>query len=661
MNIPLLNDILIIFALSITVLLVFSLLRLPTILGFLLTGILAGPHALGLVRAVHEVEVLAEIGVVMLLFTIGIEFSLRNLLKIKRAAFLGGFLQVSLTILFSALICTGFGISLGKAIFTGFLVSLSSTAIVLRLLQERAEVYSPQGRASLGILIFQDIIIVPMMLITPILAGASEELDSKIITLLAKGVLIVLMVIVSAKWVVPWVLYQITRTRSSEMFLLVTVVICLGVAWLTSSLGLSLALGAFLAGLIISESEYSQQALSNVLPFRDIFTSFFFVSIGMLLNVGFFIDKPITILVISVCVLALKMIVLALATILIGFPLRTALLVGLSLSQIGEFSFILSRTGFDHGLLDGDIYQIFLSVTILTMAATPLIIMGSPRVSEFISGLQIPEVLRSGFSPIKELDVIEQQETLRDHLIIIGFGVNGRNLAHAARVAGIRYVTVEMNPDTVREEKARGEPIIYGDATQEAVLALLGIQNARVMVIAISDPAATRRIISIARKKDPKLYIIARTRFVQEMEPLYRLGSNEVIPEEFETSVEIFTRVLMKYLIPKDKIEKFIADIRSDRYEIFREPTELRYRASDLGLHFPDVEICTLEVSTDSPLIEKTLSEAGLRRIYGVTVLAIRRDSQILTNPSGDERIVANDNLIVLGKPDSLLKLSSLF
>ncbi len=275
MGIPLLNDIFIIFGLSVAVLFICHRLRVPTIVGFLFTGILAGPYGLGLINGVQDVETLAEIGVVLLLFTIGIEFSFQRLLQIRKSFLLGGSIQVSLTVLVTFVIARQLGQSVGASIFTGFLIALSSTAIVLKLIQGRAEVDSPHGRVTLGILIFQDIIIVPMILITPLLAGANGNPVESVIVLTAKGIGIIALVIVSARWIVPKVLYQIARTRNRELFLLSIVVICLAVAWITSSAGLSLALGAFLAGLIISESEYSHQALGNILPFRDVFTSFF--------------------------------------------------------------------------------------------------------------------------------------------------------------------------------------------------------------------------------------------------------------------------------------------------------------------------------------------------------------------------------------------------
>lgn len=657
MEIPLLNDIVIIFALSIAILFICHQLRVPAIVGFLLTGILAGPYGLGLVKAVHEVEILAEVGVVLLLFTIGIEFSLARLLQIKKSVLIGGSIQVLLTLLVTFVIARQLGQPVGESIFMGFLISLSSTAIVLKLIQERAEVDSPHGRTTLGILIFQDIIIIPMILVTPLLAGATGDSGESVLVLIAKGIGIIGLVIVSAKWVVPQVLYQIARTRSQELFLLGVVVICLAVAWITSSAGLSLALGAFLAGLIISESEYSHQALGNILPFRDVFTSFFFVSIGMLLDIGFLFRQPGTIALIALAVLVSKSIIASFATVLLAFPLRTSILVGLALGQVGEFSFILSKTGVEYGLLAGNTYQTFLAFSVLSMAATPFIITLAPRLADIILRLPLPKRLISGFYPVSEIKV----EVKKHHLIIIGFGVNGRNLARAARVAGIPYAIIEMNPETVRSEQAQGEPICYGDATREAVLQHANIKDARIVVAAINDPTATRRIAEIIRRLNPKVHLIVRTRYLQEVKPLYELGADEVIPEEFETSVEIFTRVLAKYFIPRDEIERLVTEVRSDGYEMFRSLSKASASFSDLKLQLPDVDISTFRISQGSPLIGKTLAQIELRRRYGVSVVAIRRGAQVLSSPGADTLLQSNDVLFVLGSSEKISEATRIF
>ena len=629
---------------------------MPAVVGFLLTGIFVGPYGFGLVKAVHEVETLAEIGIVLLLFTIGIEFSFERILEIRKSVLMGGSLQVLLTFLATFLITRWFGQAFGESVFFGFLVALSSTAIVLKIIQERAEVDSPYGRTTLGILIFQDIIIVPMILLTPLLAGATGSLSESVLLLLAKGIGIILLVIVSTKWIVPQVLYQIARTRNQEVFLLSVVVICLGVAWLTSKAGLSLALGAFLAGLIISESEYSHQALGNILPFRDVFISFFFVSIGMLLNVDFLVQQPGTILLITLVILVLKSVIACFVAVLLGLPFRTSILVGLALSQVGEFSFILSRTGVEHGLFAGNVYQMFLAVSVLTMAATPFIISMAPRAVDMVLRLPLPERLITGLYPVAEVKV----EVKKDHLIIIGFGVNGRNVARAARLSGIPYAVIEMNPKTVRDEQAKFEPIYYGDSTHEVVLQQANIKDARIVVAAINDPTSTRRITEIVRRLNPGAHLIVRSRYLQEMRPLYELGADEVIPEEFETSVEIFTRVLAKYLVPRDEIEALVAEIRSDGYEMFRMLGKVRPSLSDLSLQIPDVEISTLRVVEGSPLDGRSLAEMELRKRFGVTVLAIRPNSDILTNPNVNMSFCSNDVLFVLGPADRVAEVAGL-
>lgn len=660
MELLLLKDILIVFALSMVVLFICHRMKIPTIVGFLLTGLLAGPHGLGLITADKEVLVLAEIGVVMLLFTIGMEFSLKELIRIKRTVLMGGSLQVMLTLSATCLFYRHFGYGLGESVFAGFLVALSSTAIILKLLQDRAEIDTPHGQATLGILIYQDIIIVPMILFTPFLAGKAGPFGATLLLLLAKAIGIIILVILSAEYIVPKILYYIARTRIRELFLLSIVVMCLGVAWLTHSMKLSLALGAFLAGLIISESDYSHQALSNILPFRDLFTSFFFISIGMLLDIHFLFMKPGLVFLLTLGILLAKSLLGMAAVLLIGLPMRTAILVGLALSQVGEFSFILSEEGLKYGLLGGDIFQLFLAVSVLTMVATPFIVMLGHRIAENLLRLPLPKKLKSGLYPLQGLNHAGKKVVIKDHLIVVGFGLNGRNVTRAARLAGIPYLIIELNPETVRIEKKKGEPIYYGDAGQEAVLKHANIKEARIVVLVISDPVSTRRIAFIARRLNPEVHVIARTRFLQEMETLYQLGVNEVIPEEFETSVEIFSRVLNRYLIPRDEIERFVTDVRSDGYEMFRRLPLDSAAFCDLQSYIPDLQINTVRVGDGSPFAGRTLSEIELRKQYGVTLLAIRRDKEILANPNANAKIEANDILVVLAPIGQLTEMSAL-
>jgi CPA2 family monovalent cation:H+ antiporter-2 len=664
MEIPLLPDIVIILGLAVVVILVFQRIKLPTILGFLITGVIAGPNGLGLIAPshTHEVEILAEIGVILLLFIIGIEFSLRTLSAIKRAVFLGGAVQVGLTILAVALLVQLFGFGWAEAVFLGFLFSLSSTAIVLTLLQEKGDINSPHGRIVLAILIFQDIIVVPMMLFTPLIAGQTDDVWTSLLLMGLKGLLVIVFVIVSARYIMPWLLYQVAMTKSKELFILSIIVICFSVAWLTSSLGLSLALGAFMAGLIISESEYSHQATGNILPFREIFTSFFFVSIGMLLDLSFFVQHFFLIALLALLTFVLKGLIAMGAAFSLRVPVRTALLVGLSLFQVGEFAFILSRTGIETKVLSETVYQYFLAVSLVTMAATPFVLKASHAMANSLVLVWLPPALRQRLSR-RMAAAIEQQEAhhehLDDHIVIIGYGINGRNLARAAREANIPYVIIELNAETVKQEKALGEPIMYGDAVQGVILQHVHIQKARVCVIAISDPESTKRIIVNIREISTRVHIIVRTRFIQEMDESFQLGADEVIPEEFETSIEIFTRVLTKYLVPRNEIEAFTTSIRAGKYEMLRTLSPRTIKGGEMELL--DIEIATLRVQYAHPaIVGKRLAESSIRRNFSITLVAIKRDAIFLVDINAETIILYDDVLYVLGLPKDIASFNNL-
>ena len=657
MDIPLLYDICTIFGLSIGVLLVCHRLHVPSIVGFLLTGLIAGPHGLALIQADGEVETLAEVGVILLLFTIGIEFSLKNLLQIKRSVLIGGSLQVGLTLLAAFAIARHFGKPTNQSIFIGCLAAVSSTAIVMKLLQQQDETRTPHGRTALAILIFQDIAIVPMMLVTPILADQSSNMSEALILLLAKGVAMIAVVFLGARYVVPLILSQVLRTRSREVFLLSVLAICLGVVWLTSRFGVSLALGAFLAGLIVSESESSHDALGHITPFRDVFTSFFFVSVGMLLDFHVLIEKPLLIAGLTTSALVAKSVIAGGVTWILGYPLRTAIVAGLTLSQVGEFAFILSNTGVEHGLLSDSNYRVFLAVSVVTMVATPFIIAVAPRVAEAVLLLPLPNKLVSGFRRIAQTQRLDQ----KNHIIIIGFGLNGRNVARAARAADIPYVIVEMNTEIVQTARSDGEPIFHGDAVHDSVLRHVNIKSARVVVVAISDDAASRRIVTTAHVLNTAAHIVVRTRHVSEVEPLYSAGANEVIPEEFETSIEIFTRVLMEYLVPHDEIERFIAEARADGYKMFRGLPRGAPTVREGNVHPPDIEISVLRVDEKSPFVGKSLEETALRETYDVTVVAVLRNGKISPNPRGDMQLECEDDVYLLGMPERIAMVADLF
>lgn len=649
----LLGDIAVIFVLSVLVLFIFHKIRAPAIVGFIFTGVLAGPQGLGLIHALEQVDVLAEIGVILLLFTIGLEISLKDLMQMKKYVLVGGTLQVALTIVAVYGLLIYLGQPVGTAILIGFLISMSSTAIVLRIIQKKSEMYTPQGRTILGILIFQDIAIIPLMLAVPLLPGAIGEMPESAFIILARGLELIILVIISAKWVVPSILYHVARTGDRELFLLSLVAICFAVAWATSLAGLSLGLGAFLAGLTISESQYSHQAFGNVLPLRDAFTSFFFVSIGMLLDVNFLLANPLYVILFASGVMLLKSLIAGATVAIMGLPLRIAVLVGLALSQVGEFSFVLSKVGLEYGLIDDNAYRIFLNVAVFSMVATSSIIAVSAKLANATS--RLPFLKKPNHSlPANMPDI----KALNEHLIIIGYGVNGRNVALSAKSEGISYVIVDIDTEAVKSGLRNGEPIRYGDATQEHILLNSGIKSARVIVIAISDRSATRRMTDLARRLNPDLHIIDRTRYINEMSALYDLGANEVIPEEYETSVEIFCRVLEKYQVPRERIDSFINHIRADGYEMFRSISKEPYCNTDLNM--VQNEFITLKVPADSPAAGRSLKEIGLKEM-GISLLAVNRESQVINHPDENFVLQPDDVTIILGSETQVASVADLF
>ena len=665
MEFHLLYDIVIILGLALVIILIFQRFKLPGILGFLITGMIVGPHGLNLINAVHEVELLSEIGVIFLLFVIGIEFSLKSLASIKRTVLLGGSLQVLGTIALIALSMRVFGHNLASSIFMGFLICLSSTAIVLKMLQEKGELTAPYGRISVAILIFQDIAVVLMILLTPLLAGQMENPGMSLLILFAKVVAILLTVYIMARDIVPVLFGMVVKTNSRELFIMAVIVLCFATAWLTSAAGLSLALGAFFAGLIISESDYSHQANANILPFREIFISFFFVSVGMLLDVDFFFSNILYIHLFATGVIAIKFTVIVVTVYILRYPPRTVLLTALALFQVGEFAFVLSATGMQYDLLSQRLYQYFLAISIITMGATPLVMNLAPTLVNSLLNLPMPTGLKSRLRNMAKESMDADYDAVagyKDHLVIVGYGLNGENVAKAARQADIPYVIIELDPDKIRKAKAKQEPVIYGDASNEIILKHVGIQRARVVVVAISSPEATLQIVRTIRAFTETAYVIVRSRYIKEMEEILRLGADEVVPEEFETSIEIFTRVMNKYLVPRTEIQGFINDIRSHNYEMLRtteDPSTREVRPS--SIHASDMKIATLPVHQGkNKIIGKTIRESALRTNFGVTVVAVKRGEEYIPDIDLDFKILPDDILYIFGMPDDILEVSKL-
>lgn len=654
MELAVLTDIVIIFAFATAVNYLFTKLKIPTIIGYLLTGIVVGPSLLGVIKSPHEIEFMADIGIILLMFTIGLEFSLNHLIKIRKIVFFGGFIQLIFTTGVTALFARTYDMSWGTAVFIGFLTALSSTALVLKILQEKGEVTSNYGHTVVGILIFQDIILIPMLLLTPMLGGQTADIGERLLVMGTKTLFMVGLVYVANRWIMPRVLHLLALTKNQELFLMSILLVCLAVALLTSELGMSLAFGAFLGGLMISRSEYSEDAFSHLIPFRDTFTSFFFVSIGMLLDLNFLVHNFILVIVTVLVVIAIKTFVAGGTAFALGHTFRGTMMVGFALAQIGEFSFILAKTGQEYNLLSEYYYQLFLAVTIVSMAVSPFLIMGAKPIANLLLKLPIPDFLIHGLFPLQEVEVPRMQ----NHIVFIGKDSRSLNLSRMSCQMKLPYVSIVFDPASARARQMKGEMVVYGDALNEPILHKAYIETAEIIVVSIGDAITALGVIEQVRKLNKHAYIMVRARHVSDIEDLYALGADQVIPEEFETAIEMFERILKKLLIPKSKIEGAIEHIRDDNYGIFREREE--NNTFTLSNEIPDIEIVALKAANYPIFPGNSLKEIHLRKDFGLTVVAAKRKERIFENPASSFIFESDDILYVLGKPEKIALLRQL-
>ena len=630
--------------------------RIAPIVGYLIAGALVGPYAFAVVDDMELVQSLAEIGVLLLLFTIGVGFSLKKLKAIGWFIAKGGVAQVTGTTLATATILWFFDIPTPICIYTGCLVALSSTALILGVLGDRAETDTPAGQLSLGILIFQDLAVLGMVLLVPTLGGQGGGILDVVLTL-SKAMAILVMVVVLARLVVPRILSWVAKTRHPELFLLTVVAICFGTAWLTSLFDVSPALGAFLAGMIVSESHYSEQALSEMIPLRTLFTAVFFVSVGMLFDIGFVIQHPLLTIGIALSVLLLKFLVTSGSVLLAGYPVRAAAIVGMYLAQIGEFSFVLQLSGQAFGLSPmglGDIGDHgFLAVAVLSMVVTPFLMRAGPAI-----GIWLAELL-----PFRRGDHVRNGagRTLRDHVIVVGYGPAGRRLVTVLSSNRIPHVILEFNPHTVEESMKAGAPIFYGDASRLPILELANIREARVLVVAINDADAATRIVRVAKHENPALQIFVRTRFIGGVEILRQAGADVIVPEELETAIRLFANVLNAYMIPPERITEEVRSIREDDYGILRGSIQEAHMMVLQGLDEEGLHTRAVVVKEDAPAAGKTLADLNLRSAYGLSVLVSRRKDRTIGNPSGSYRIESGDRLVLIGHPTRFARAAHLF
>ncbi len=613
-------------------------------MGFLIAGILIGPHGLGLIGNPASVENLAEIGVILLLFIIGLEFSVSHLLKNMASIISAGVLQMGLTIAAWYFIQKHYlGDSGPLSLALAMMVALSSTAIVLKMITDRAELDTLHGRTSVGILLFQDLCVVPLMLMIPLLAHSQETSGMDFAFAFGKALAAVTGIFFLSRLLVPRFLSTVARVGSKEHLTLLVILIILGTGWVSHQLGLSLIMGAFIAGLIISESEYSHQIILDILPLRDYFSSIFFISIGMLLNLGNFMDHFSMIMYLTFAVIVLKIASGFLAAVAVGSPARISFIVGVRLAQIGEFSLILAGLALTQGLLSTDNHQMFLSVAVLTMLIAPVLIQVSSPVSYFIFS-------KWAAGGIQE-EIREQPgKKLKGHVIIAGYDVVGRNLARVLKETQIPFIVVELDGERVKHALSEKVPILYGDASHRATLSRAGIAQAKIIAYSIPDHQATGQSIRLARQLNPNIFIMAKTRFSSQVDELQKAGANQVIPEEFETSIEIFSRVLREFQMPNNIIEQQVELVRLEGYGMFRGLSLNMESLQNFSTYLTASLSQSFQVMADSWSNGKQLDQLSLTPRTGTMLIAVVRDNHAQPNPSGDFRIETEDVLILFGR-----------
>jgi CPA2 family monovalent cation:H+ antiporter-2 len=636
---PLLTDLVFVFGVATLLVALLQLKRLPSLLGFLLTGILVGPVGFGLVSDAEELTLLAEFGVVLLMFTIGVEVSLKDLLRMGRQVLGGGVLQMGLTFAVFMGLYIALGAAVSVATAMGLLIAASSTALVLRLLGDRGELGTPYGQLSLSILLFQDFAVVGLMLLLPMLAGEGFSTMDLLVSI-GQAILVTVGIFVAARVVMPWVFRHIVELRSREVFLLATVAGVFASAWIAAELGLSLALGAFVAGLVVSESEYSHQMFAEILPFRDIFIGLFFVSVGLLIRPEVVWGQPGTVAALIGAAIILKFAIVFGVGKVLGLSNRNAFLAGVALAQLGEFGLVLAQQAALLEMISSEEHSVFIAAAVVTMALTPIAV---PLAKKWVE---------TGEKPVDKHEPSTHGFNLHNHVVVVGYGLNGRNVARALRRLGVPYVVVEMNRQTVQQESEQGVPIVFGNATRPALLQHLNILDARVLVSAIADAAATREIVANAHHANPDLLIVARTRYLAELEPLRELGADVVVPEELETSIELVARVMKAYGASEPAVSRERRTLRDERYRLLLEDVE-DVQTETISELLSGVEVERLVVPDESPAVGKTLGELDLRARTGATVVAVLRGSEALTTPDASFRLRGGDTLVVAGDVES--------
>ncbi|MBD1871181.1 cation:proton antiporter [Cyanobacteria bacterium FACHB-471] len=631
-----------------------SLLKQPVLLGYLVGGVVVGPAGLGLVKELIQVETLAQFGAAFLLFALGVEFSLTELKKVQGISLGGGGLQILSTILITALLSVAIGwvTSPVQGVFLGAILSLSSTAVVLKCLMERNETETPHGRVMLGILIVQDLALGLMLAVLPALDRPYDEIGLAVGLALLKIALLAGAAVVAGIWLIPPLLRFLARTESRELFLLGVVALCLGIALLTESLGLSIEMGAFIAGLMISEVEYADQTLTYVEPIRDIFATLFFAAIGMLIDPVFLWNNLELILGLVALVLLGKFLIITPLVKAFRYPLKTALIVGLGLAQIGEFSFVLASKGQMLGLVSRRVYLLILGTTAVTLVVTPFVLRFVPQL--FVWAEMVPWLKRYMESSDRAFEVAEELP-LQNHVVVCGYGRVGRNIVRLLQDHDYPVTVVDQSEQAIQQLREAGIPYVYGNAASLHVLETAGVNQASGMAIALPDPMSTRLCLKRSLELAPELDVVVRAYQDKDIELLYQLGAREVVQPEFEASLELSTHLLVTMGLPLPFIQREVEQIRDSHYLDFRPERSSKEVSRDLRVAAQDMSNKWYTLPQDSPLTGMTLEEADLRRLTGVSLMAIRRaEGEELDYPDSQTALKPGDRLLVVGESDEL-------
>ncbi|MBW4636524.1 MAG: cation:proton antiporter [Iphinoe sp. HA4291-MV1] len=635
-----------------------ALLRQPVLLGYLIGGMVVGPTGLGVIKELIQVETLAQFGVAFLLFALGVEFSFTELKKVQAIALGGGALQIALTIVITVLVCGAVGAWAylpAKGIFLGAILSLSSTAVVLKCLMERNETETPHGQVMLGILVVQDLALGLMIAVLPALHQPGETLVIAVLLALLRIGLFAAGAVVAGIWLIPHLLRVLARTESRELFLLGVVALCLGIALLTEYLGLSIEMGAFVAGLMISEVEYADQTLTYVEPLRDIFASLFFASIGMLIDPVFLWNNLQLILGLVTLVLIGKCLIITPLVKLFRYPLKTALIVGLGLAQIGEFSFVLASEGQALGLVSRRVYLLTLGTTAVTLVLTPFVLRLVPIVFNWLESMPWLKPYFNGEG--KPLEVAEELP-MKDHVVVCGYGRVGRNLVKLLQQHNLPIVVVDQAESQIQQLREAGVPYIYGNCVSFHVLETAGVNTARGMAIALPDPMSTRLCLKRALEASPDLDVVVRATNDKSIEVLYQLGAREVVQPEFEASLEMAAYMLTDLGLSPAVVQREMQEIRNRHYLDLRPEQSASEVSRDLRQATQDLNKRWYPLPSGSPLVGMTLDEADMRYLTGASLMAIRREGgEEIDYPPSQTKLEEGDRLLVVGSDEELAAL----